>query len=106
MKWTSGIAAAAVAMMVLGAGTAAAATIKVTIKGLKFLPAEVAAHVGDTIEWTNQDPMAHTATARNKEFDVSVPAGKIASVVVAKAGTFEYFCRIHPSMTGKIVVSQ
>ena len=105
MKWTSGIAVA-VAAMVLGIAAASAATIKVTIKGLKFLPAEVTAHVGDTIEWTNQDPMAHTATARNKDWDVSVPAGKVASVVIAKAGAVDYFCRIHPSMTGKIVVSQ
>ncbi len=106
MKWTSRIAVAAAAMMALGVATASAATIKVTIKGLKFSPAEVTAQVGDTIEWTNEDPMAHTATARNKDWDIPIPAGKSASVTIAKAGDVDYFCRIHPSMTGKVIVPQ
>ena len=48
----------------LACGAGAAETLKVTIKGFKFMPAEVTADVGDTIEWTNQDAMPHTATTR------------------------------------------
>lgn len=88
------------------AATAAAAeTIRVTIKGFKFSPADVSAHIGDTIEWTNEDSMPHTATARDKQWDVSIPSGKNASVVVGTAGAVEYFCRIHPSMIGKVNVA-
>jgi plastocyanin len=96
--------AVAVALAVLAANAAAAETIKVTIKGMKFTPAEITAHVGDTIEWTNQDPFAHTATGRNKEWDVSIPAGKVATLVIEKIGSVDYFCRFHSNMKGKIDV--
>ncbi len=86
------------------ASASAAETIKVTIKGMKFTPAEITAHVGDTIEWTNQDPMNHTSTGTNKEWDVTIGPGKTGTVVVDKAGTVAYFCRFHPNMKGKVTV--
>jgi plastocyanin len=61
---------------------------------------------GDTIEWVNKDIFDHTATSKLGGWDVVVPAGKKARVVVMKAGTFEYFCRFHPNMTGKIVAAK
>ena len=53
---------------------AQAATIQITIDNLVFAPAEVSAKVGDTIEWINKDVLAHTATARNGDFDVNIAA--------------------------------
>jgi plastocyanin len=104
MRWKLqlAIAIATLAASVVGAQ---AATINIIIKGLKFTPAAVTAHVGDTIVWTNQDPMPHTATARSKDWDLSIPPGQSASFVVAKAGVFDYFCRIHASMSGKLTVN-
>jgi plastocyanin len=58
---------------------------------------------GDTIEWVNKDIFDHTATSKPGGWDVVVPAGKKARLVVKAAGTFEYFCRYHPNMTGTIV---
>ena len=81
-----------------------AETIRVTIDKLKFEPAEVSAHVGDTIEWVSSDFVAHTATARNKEWDVPVPAKGVGRVTLQHAGDFDYFCRFHPNMTGRISV--
>ena len=52
--------------MVLLASPALAATIEVTIDKLVFSPASVQAQVGDTIEWTNKDVFAHTATVELK----------------------------------------
>jgi plastocyanin len=46
-------------------------TIRVAIDKLTFAPAQVSAHVGDTIEWVNRDFIAHTATARNQDWDVA-----------------------------------
>jgi len=103
MQWKSGIAIAAMLSFAAVTG-ATAATVKVTIKGFKFSPAAVTAHIGDTIEWTNNDPMAHTSTAKTGDWDLSLPAGKSSSVVLKKAGAFDYFCKIHPSMTGKVTV--
>jgi plastocyanin len=61
---------------------------------------------GDTIEWFNRDIFDHTATSKAGGWDVVIPAGKKARVVVKNAGTFEYVCKYHPNMTGKIVVAK
>ena len=75
-----------------------AATIQVVMENLVISPAEVSAEVGDTIEWINKDIFAHTATARNGDFDVTMPPKKTATSVLKKAGTVEYYCRFHPNM--------
>ena len=83
-----------------------AETIKIEVKTLAFSPAKVTAHVGDTIEWANADFIAHTATARNQEWDVALPPNKTARLTLKKPGTVEYFCRFHPNMTGTVSVEQ
>ena len=60
-------------ILVLAAGVARADIIQVKMEKLGFVPAEVTAHVGDTIEWVNADFVAHTATARNGAWDVLIP---------------------------------
>jgi len=75
-----------------------AATIQIVMQDLVFAPAEVAAKVGDTIEWVNKDVFVHTATARNGDFDVNLPPKKTVTSVLNKAGTVEYYCRFHPNM--------
>ena len=75
-----------------------AATIQITIDNLVFAPTEVSAKVGDTIEWINKDVFAHTATARNGDFDVTMPPKKTVTSVLKKPGTVEYYCRYHPNM--------
>ena len=49
-------------------------------------PAEASAKVGDTIEWINKDIFVHTATARNGDWDVTMPPKKIVTLVLKKAG--------------------
>jgi plastocyanin len=88
-----------------GAPAFAADTIRVAIDKLKFAPAQVSAHVGDTIEWASADFVAHTATARNKDWDVAIPAKGGGKVVLQRAGEIDYFCRFHPNMTGRITVA-
>ena len=77
---------------------------RIDMKGVAFVPAQVTAHVGDTLEWVNSDIVAHTATSREGGFDVNVPTGRTGSTVVKKPGTFDYICRYHPNMKGRIVV--
>jgi plastocyanin len=105
MRLSAGLLTAAIALAAFPAG-AMAETVMVNIKNLKFMPADVTVHVGDTIVWTNQDFVAHTATARNKDWDVNIPAGKTGSIVIQKAGDVDYFCRFHPNMTGKVSAAQ
>ena len=80
-------------------------TIRVAINQLKFEPLEISAHVGDTIEWASSDFVVHTATARNNDWDVTVPAKGVGRVTLQHAGDVEYFCRFHPNMTGRILVA-
>jgi len=92
------------AVLAQGAVPAQADTIKVTIDKLVFMPAEVNAKVGDTIEWVNQDILAHTATVRG-DWDVMIPPKATATHVLDKAGAVDYYCRFHPNMTGRIVTA-
>jgi plastocyanin len=84
---------------------AQAETIQITIQNLVNTPAEVSAKVGDTIEWINKDILAHTATARNGDWDVMIGPNKTAQVVLKKAGAVDYYCKFHPNMTGRLTVA-
>ena len=91
-------------MLVSIAVPARAATVRISMENLEISPAEVSAKVGDTIAWTNKDIFAHTATAKNGDFDVSLPAKKSATFVVKKAGTVDYYCRYHPNMKATLKI--
>lgn len=84
---------------------ASAATIQITMENLEITPAVASAKVGDTIEWINKDVLVHTATARNGDFDVTLPPKKAGSVVLKKAGTVDYYCRYHPNMKATLNVA-
>ncbi|MGT2468632.1 cupredoxin domain-containing protein [Mesorhizobium atlanticum] len=89
---------------VLVASPAFAATIEVTIDKLVFSPGSVQAKVGDTIEWTNKDMFAHTATVKGA-WDVMIPAKSKGKVTLKTAGAVDYFCRFHPNMRGRVEVA-
>src|SRR3954471_18856428 len=82
-----------------------AATIQITMENLVISPAEASAKVGDTIEWINKDIFAHTATARNGDWDVTMPPKKTVTSVLRKVGTVEYYCRFHPNMKATLTVA-
>jgi len=89
--------------LVFSAGIAEAKTIQVTVDKMTFSPAGVAAKVGDTIEWVNNDVFVHTATVKGG-FDIILPLKKSGSVVMKKAAPIDYYCRFHPNMKGRITV--
>jgi plastocyanin len=82
-----------------------AATIQITMENLVVSPLDATAKVGDTLELINKDVLAHTATARNGDFDVAMPPKKIVTYVLKKAGTVEYYCRFHPNMKAVLNVA-
>jgi plastocyanin len=86
---------------------AAAGEVKVSMKQIKFVPETITAKVGQTIKWTNDDPFAHTVTAKTgATFDSGpVNAGATYTFKPTKAGTIDYVCTIHPNQTGKITVT-
>jgi plastocyanin len=93
------------ALMVGMSVPAHAATIQITMDNLVISPAEASARVGDTVEWINKDIFAHTATARNGDFDVPMPPKKTVTSVLKKAGSIDYYCRFHPNMKATLIVA-
>ena len=93
-------------ILVVTTGAARADTIQVKMEKLGFAPVEISAHVGDTIEWVNSDFVAHTATARDGSWDVLIPVNAKKTVVLKTEGTVDYYCKFHPNMTGKILISK
>ena len=61
---------------------------------------------GDTIVWVNRDIFRHTATARDRSFDVDLPPKASRRTVVGRTGSIAFYCRFHPGMTGLLVVSR
>jgi plastocyanin len=93
-------------LLALAAGQARAEVIRIKIENLGFMPADVTARVGDTIEWVNADFVAHTATARDGAWDITIPINTTRSVVLAAPGMVAYYCKFHPNMTGRIAVGK
>lgn len=88
------------------AAAAGAEDIQIRIEKLAFAPQQVSARAGDTIKWVNADFIAHTATARNGAFDLTIAPNASQSVVLKAAGVVDYYCRFHPNMTGHITVAK
>lgn len=103
------IGAAALAILPLAGEPAAAAaprTHRIEILNMRFGTAPADIKAGDTIVWVNHDLVPHTATARNRSFDVVVPAHGSATTVVRQAGAISFYCRYHPGMHGNLVVAR
>lgn len=95
------VAALAVGAM---AAPAHAATVQIVMENLVISPAEATAKVGDTLELVNKDVFIHTATARNGDFDVTMPPKKTVTYVLKKAGNVDYYCRFHPNMKATLKI--
>jgi plastocyanin len=88
----------------VASGSPAPPPRQVIIQNVAFAPADLTVTVGETIEWINKDVVAHTATARNGDWDVTIDAGEKTRVVLKKAGTVEYSCQYHPNMKARLVI--
>ena len=82
----------------------AAETLHISIADLAFAPRELSAKVGDTVEWSNDDILLHSATDRAQSFDLVIEPGQKAQLALKNPGKLSYYCRYHPNMTGEITV--
>jgi plastocyanin len=85
----------------------ASAAMEVKIDNFSFSPATLTVAVGTTVTWTNQDDIPHTVVStddprafRSKVLDTD----EKFTYTFSKAGTFAYFCSVHPKMIGTVVV--
>jgi len=81
------------------------ATAEVKVDNFSFGPTTLTVAVGTTVTWTNRDDIPHTIVSTEKVFKSKVlDTDEKFSFTFAKAGTYPYFCSIHPKMTGSVVV--
>ena len=79
--------------------------IEVFIDGSDFNPAIYNVPVGATVVWYNNDSVSHTVTARDNLFDSgNLSPDDTFRYTFEQSGALEYYCRIHPSMVGKITI--
>lgn len=77
----------------------------VKVDNFTFAPATLNVAVGTTVTWTNRDDIPHTVVSTDRVFKSKVlDTDEKFSFTFSKAGTYDYFCSIHPKMTGKVVV--
>ena len=92
------------ALLAFGA-VAAEETNVVTIDNFTFTSPELTVAVGTTVKWVNHDDIPHSVVENNKAFrSKALDTDDSYSFTFASAGTFAYFCGLHPKMQGKIVV--
>ena len=82
-----------------------AATAGVKIDNFVFGPQTITVPVGTTVTWTNADDIPHTSVSTEGVFKSKVlDTDEKFSYTFTKAGTYPYYCTIHPKMTGKVIV--
>ena len=78
---------------------------EVAIANFSFEPATLTVKAGTTVTWINHDDEPHTATATDKRFDSkTLDNGDRFSQEFNAPGVYNYYCALHPHMTGKIIV--
>ena len=78
---------------------------EVKVDNFSFGPASLTVAVGTTVTWTNRDDIPHTVVSTDKVFKSKVlDTDEKFSFTFDKAGTYPYFCSVHPKMTGSVVV--
>jgi plastocyanin len=111
-KWIIGLAIAGTLAMGLFAtspsvmaNAQSAATVEVKIDNFSFGPQALTVPIGATVTWTNRDDIPHTVVSNDGVFKSKVrDTDEKFSYTFDKAGTYSYYCSLHPKMVGKIVV--
>jgi len=80
-------------------------TVQAAIDNFAFTPKELRIKSGSTVLWTNKDDIPHTVTSDNNVFASPVlDTNQKFQFTFANPGKFSYFCKLHPMMTGAVVV--
>ena len=93
------------AMLAFGAVAAQDATDVITIDNFTFTPKELTVAVGTTVKWVNHDDIPHTVVEKKTTFrSKALDTDDSYSFTFTGAGTFDYFCGLHPHMVGQVIV--
>lgn len=93
------------AHLIMAAQPVDASSVEIKIDNFSFAPTTLKVRVGTQITWTNRDDIPHTVVEDNKTFKSRVlDTDEKFTFIPTKAGTYQYYCSIHPKMTAKVVV--
>jgi plastocyanin len=93
------------AMLAFAAVAAQDATDVITIDNFTFTPKELTVAVGTTVKWVNHDDIPHTVVEKKTTFrSKALDTDDSYSFTFTSAGTFDYFCGLHPHMVGQVIV--
>jgi amicyanin len=82
-----------------------AAETEVNIDQFTFLPQRITVKAGTTVTWSNEDDVPHTVASSSKVFkSKALDTADKFSFTFTTPGTYDYFCSLHPHMTGAVVV--
>jgi amicyanin len=82
-----------------------AAETEVDIDQFTFLPQRITVKAGTTVTWINEDDVPHTIVSSSKVFkSKALDTADKFSFTFTTPGTYDYFCSVHPHMTGAVVV--
>ena len=101
---TNSVIAGVAALLVFAATPAWAEDIAVKIDNFTFGPQELKVKSGTTVTWTNEDDIPHTVVSPNNFRSKPLDSEDKFSFTFTTPGTYEYFCSLHPHMTGTVVV--
>ena len=88
----------------MATGTAEAK--QVVVDNFSFAPAMSAIAVGSTVTWTNRDDVPHNIVSTDQKFKSPVlDTDEQFSHTFDAPGTYNYFCSLHPRMTGQVLVA-
>ncbi|MGC5700226.1 cupredoxin family copper-binding protein [Pseudomonas sp. NFXW11] len=80
--------------------------VQIDIREFMYQPGDLHVTAGTRVTWVNDDQIPHTVAQTNKLFrSAALDTNERFSYVFESPGTYEYFCALHPQMTGKIIVS-
>lgn len=78
---------------------------QVSIENYSFNPQTITVPAGTTIIWINKDDDVHTVVSAEKKFSSgALDTNDKFSFTFNDSGTYNYYCSMHPHMTGKIIV--
>ena len=100
-----GACALPLAALIILPGQAQNAPVAVSIDNFTFNPQKLTVKAGTTVTWTNKDDIPHAIAAVNKQFkSKTLDTGDGYAFTFTTPGSYEYFCSLHPHMTGTVVV--
>ena len=81
---------------------------RIEIKDFAFNPQTITVKSGEKVTWINRDEEPHTIVSVGKQFKKSsaLDTDQEFTITVGAPGTYDYFCSVHPKMTGTIVVEK